>query len=124
MRSASSLSPLTPSTATPCVANSLCSLLKLGISRMQGTHQVAQKLTTTTLPDSAEISTGPPSSFVALGMPDDGVGAAAGAAAFTEVGAGGTGLFRNARDSEALLVEPGKVARSFSSGSRMAQKVI
>src|SRR3954447_20272117 len=100
MRSASSLSPFMPSTATPCFENSLCSLLKLGISRMQGTHQVAQKLTTTTFPDRAAVSTGPPSSFDTLGMPDDG----AGAAAFTEFGVGGAGLFRKARYSEALLV--------------------
>src|ERR1035438_10808019 len=103
-----------PSTATPCAAKFLCSLLKLGISWMQGTQYVAQKLTTTTLPESAAVSMLPPSSFDAWGSPEGG----AGAAAVTALG--GAGLFRNARYSAASGVEPGEVASTFSSGSTMA----
>src|SRR6516164_2232457 len=94
MLAGSSPSMEMPRTATPCPAKSLWSLLKLGISRMQGTHQVAQKLTTTTLPERAAISMLPPSSLEAWGRAEDvAAGAVAGDAAVTAVG--GAGLFRN-----------------------------
>src|ERR1017187_7036405 len=81
-----------PITATPCAAKSFCSLLKLGISCMQGTQYVAQKLTTTTLPESAAVSMLLPSSFDAWGSPEGG-----GAADTAAMAVAGAGLFRNAR---------------------------
>src|ERR1035437_924778 len=108
-----------PSTATPRAAKSLCNLLKLGISLIQGTQYVAQKFTTTTLPDSAARSMLPPSSFDACGSPEGCAGAEAGAAAVTV----GAGLFKNARYSAESRVEPGNSASTFSSlslGSTMA----
>src|SRR4051812_41320909 len=98
----------TPTTATPFEAKSRCSLLKLGISLMQGTHQVAQKLTTATLP---ARSTGLPSSDVSV-RPGPDAGAAEGEAPAP--------FCKKARNSAESLVRPGKVAITFSSGSRMA----
>src|SRR5947208_8471336 len=109
-----------PTTATPWPAKSLWSLLKLGISRMQGTHHVAQKFTTTTLPESAAVSRLPPPSFDAWGN-EDGAGAAAGAAALTTGAAAGAGLFRNARYSAGSPADAGTVASTFSSGSTIAE---
>src|ERR1019366_6003291 len=108
-RAAPSSSIEMPSTATPCPAKSLCSLLKLGISLMQGTHHVAQKFTTTTLPDSAAVSMLPPSSFDACGSPADGAGAAAGAVA-GRARAGALVIYRDAQHGDAL---PGEVLVQF-----------
>src|SRR5580765_6353292 len=110
-----------PRTATPWAAKSWCSLLKLGISLMHGTHHVAQKLTTTIFPESAAVSRLPPSSFDAWGRDDAAaVDGAHGAATAALTACGGAGLFRKARYSGALLVDPGNCARIFSSGSTMA----
>ncbi len=68
-RSAPSSSMETPSTTTPFPPSCWFSLLKPGISSMQGTHQVAQKFTTTTLPPNAEVSSAPPSSVVNAPIP-------------------------------------------------------
>src|SRR5579862_8506265 len=51
----------TPTTSTPFDAHSSLKRLKLGISRMQGTHQVAQKLRTSTRSDTTVGSKAAPS---------------------------------------------------------------
>src|SRR5678815_2356139 len=96
----------TPTTTTPLDANSRCSLWKLGRALMHGTHHVAEKLTTATLP---ARSIGLPSREVR-----ESAGPAAGAAAPAAP------LWRNERNSAVFLVRPGNVAITFSSGSRMA----
>src|SRR5580700_111483 len=65
---ASASSPMSiPRTVTPLDAKSLFNLLKDGSSPTQGMHQVAQKLTTTTLPLRAAVSMGAPARVVNWG---------------------------------------------------------
>src|SRR6476659_29005 len=57
-------SPVSPIISTPRDLYSLCSFMSSGISRRHGPHQVAQKLTTTTLPKkSASLKGAPFASF-------------------------------------------------------------
>src|ERR1044072_8321138 len=65
---------VTPRTRKPRPPRSRCMALRLGISERQGTHQVAQKLSSTTCPRRAETLTGLPSSAFRL---TSGAGAAA-----------------------------------------------
>src|SRR5260221_6457973 len=60
-----------PTISTPLSLNLLCSAVKSGISRRQGPHQVAQKLTSTTLllPTSSLSLTLPPLSIGKLISP-------------------------------------------------------
>src|SRR6267378_3532932 len=91
---------VSPIISTPRERNSLCSFTSSGISRRHGPHQVAQKLTTTTLPKkSASLNDAPFASFSGASATSGGksvhAGGAsvtagadvdAGALAFTEVG--------------------------------------
>src|SRR6476659_2530799 len=58
----------TPSTTSPCEPYCCCSDTKLGISALQGPHQVAQKSRSTTLPLYADRRTGLP--FISLTVND------------------------------------------------------
>ena len=73
---------------------------------MHGTHHVAQKFTTTTLPEAQLVSMTPPCRVDAGGSQE---GRATIATVAVACGAGAAAVFRKARYSAASPVEPGKV---------------
>src|ERR1041384_8001519 len=103
---------------------------------MHGTHQVAQKFNTTTLPLKPLVSRAPPSRVFTAGTtrPPSGAGAEASGTgvpgaddrardvppAAVTVGPAAMPLFKNATNSAGFLVTRSNVAITFSSRSRIA----